>query len=51
MEQRKQIVEVVKGLENVVADLDTSVASLQNGELDDLRDEVRAVDEDMRMTA
>ena len=51
MAQRKQINDVVSGLENNVADLDASVATLQNGELDDTRDEVRGVDEDMRMTA
>lgn len=51
MEQRKQINDVVRGLESVVADLDASVATLQNGELEDVREEVRGVDEDMRMTA
>ena len=51
MEQRRQINEMVSGLENVVADLDATVAALQDGELDDVREEVRAVDEDMRMTA
>ena len=51
MEQRKQIDSMVKGLENVVADLDASVATLQSGELDDVKEEVRGVDEDMRMTA
>ena len=51
MEQRKQIDSMVKGLENVVADLDASVTTLQSGELDDVKKEVRGVDEDMRMTA
>lgn len=51
MEQRRQIEDMVKGLENVVADLDASVATLQTGELEDVREEVRGVDEDMRMTA
>lgn len=51
MEQRKQIDSVVRGLETVVADLDASVASLQDGELENVREEVRAVDEDMRMTS
>lgn len=51
MEQRGQIDAMIKGLENVVADLDASVATLQKGELEDVREEVRGVDEDMRMTA
>ena len=50
MEQRRQIEDMIKGLENVVADLDASVATLQDGELEDVREEVRGVDEDMRMT-
>ena len=52
MQQRKEIEGLVKGLENVVSDLDASVASMQSNEagVDDLRDEVREVDEDMRMT-
>lgn len=51
MEQRKQIEDMVRGLENVVTDLDASVATLQNGDLEDMREEVRGVHEDMRMTA
>lgn len=53
MKQRKEIESLVKGLENVVSDLDASVASLQaqDAGVDGLRDEVRDVDEDMRMTA
>ena len=53
MQQRKEIEGLVKGLENVVSDLDASVASLQSQSagVEGLRDEVREVDEDMRMTA
>jgi kinetochore protein NNF1 len=48
-QQRKDIAAMVAGLENMVADLDASVAALQPDELDHLRDEVRDVDERMRM--
>ena len=49
MKQRKEIASLVQGLENVVQDLDASVASLGFGEADGLREEAREVDEDMRM--
>ena len=51
MQQRKEIEMLVKGLENVIGDLDASVKTLQTTDADGLRDEVRVVDEDMRMTA
>ena len=53
MQQRKEIESLVKGLENVIGDLDASVATLQSDDVnvDGLRNEVRDVDEDMRMTA
>ena len=53
MQQRKDIQGIVSGLESVMADLDASVATLQSGDasLDQLRDEVRDVDEHMRMAS
>ena len=53
MQQRKGIEGLFKGLETVVADLDASVATLQSPDanVEGLRDEVRDVDEEMRMTA
>lgn len=50
MEQRKQIEAMVRGLENVIADLDASVETLQEAGIDGLREEVRGVDEDVRTT-
>lgn len=41
----------MKGLENVVVDLDQSAAALKPEEIDDLVNEARQVDEDMRMTS
>lgn len=53
MQQRREIESLVKGLETIVSDLDASVASIQSEDagIESLRDEVRGVDEDMRMTA
>lgn len=49
LQQRTEIATLVQGLENVVADLDASVAALKPEELDALREESRDVDEEMRM--
>jgi len=51
MQQRREIEGLVKGLESVVADLDASVASITAGDagVEGLRDEVRGVNEGMRM--
>lgn len=49
LQQRSEIATLVQGLENVVADLDASVATLKPEELDALREEGRDVDEEMRM--
>ena len=63
MQQRTGIETLVRGLESAVGDLDASVATLQRSSEDDegganaavdveaLKDEVRDVDEEMRMTA
>jgi len=51
MQQRRDISALVQGLENVVADLDASVAALKPEEMEGLREEVRDVDEEMRMVA
>jgi len=49
MKQRKQVQSLVQGLENVVADLDASVAALSPEEVDALREEFREVDHEMRV--
>lgn len=51
LQQRKEIESIMKGLENVVVDLDQSAAALKPEEIDDLVNEARQVDEDMRMTS
>lgn len=48
-QQRRDISALVAGLENVVADLDASVAALKPEEINELREEVREADEGMRM--
>ena len=48
-QQRKDIAALVAGLENAVADLDGAVAALQPDVIEGLREEVRQVDEEMRM--
>lgn len=52
MQQRREIEGLVRGFENVVADLDASVASLQSSDMgvDGLRDQNRDVENDMRMS-
>lgn len=50
LQQRKEIEGIMKGLENVVADLDQSADALKDEEIDELVSEVREVDQDMRMT-
>lgn len=52
MQQRKDIESLMKGLEHVVADLDAGVASIQaeSTNMEGVRDEVRLVDEEMRIT-
>jgi kinetochore protein NNF1 len=50
MQQRRDIENLVKGLENVVNDLDQSVAVLKPEDIDGLKSESRDMDEDMRMT-
>lgn len=51
LQQRKEIESIMKGLENVVVDLDQSAAALKPEEIDNLVNEARQVDEDMRMTS
>jgi kinetochore protein NNF1 len=51
LQQRKEIEGIMKGLENVVTDLDQSAAALKAEEIDELVSEAREVDQDMRMTA
>lgn len=51
MQQRKEIEGLVKGLENIVGDLDQSVAALKPEENEALRTEARDVDEEMRNAA
>lgn len=50
MKQREEIKTMVKSLESVVSDLGASVASMnaEDAGVDDLRDTVREVDEEMR---
>ena len=48
MRQRKEIQGLVRGIENVVADLDASVTALEPEAMDGLREEVRDVDQEMR---
>lgn len=40
----------MKGLENVVTDLDQSAAALKPEDIEELVNEAREVDQDMRMT-
>lgn len=40
----------MKGLENVVVDLDQSAAALKPEDIDELVNEAREVDDDMRQT-
>lgn len=50
LQQRKEIESIMKGLENVVADLDQSAAALKREDVEELVNEAREVDEDIRMT-
>ena len=50
LQQRKEIESIMKGLENVVADLDQSAAALKPEDVEELVNEAREVDEDIRMT-
>jgi len=50
LQQRKEIEGIMKGLENVVADLDQSAAALKAEDIEELVNEAREVDQDMRMT-
>jgi kinetochore protein NNF1 len=50
LQQRKEIEGIMKGLENVVTDLDQSAVALKAEEIDELVSEAREVDQDMRMT-
>jgi kinetochore protein NNF1 len=49
LQQRKEIESIMKGLENVVVDLDQSAAALKPEDIDELMDEAREVDEDLRV--
>jgi len=49
LQQRKEIESIMKGLENVVVDLDQSAAALKPEDVDELVDEAREVDEGLRM--
>ena len=51
LQQRKEIENIMKGLENVVVDLDQSAAALKPEDIDELMDEAREVDEDLRVQA
>jgi kinetochore protein NNF1 len=51
LQQRKEIESIMKGLENVVVDLDQSAAALKPEDIDELMDEAREVDEDLRVQA
>lgn len=50
LQQRKEIEGIMKGLENVVEDLDKSAAALKPEDIEELVNEAREVDEDIRMT-
>ena len=50
LKQRKEIEGIMKGLENVVADLDQSAAALKPEDIEELVNEAREVDEDIRTT-
>jgi kinetochore protein NNF1 len=50
LQQRKEIEDIMSGLENVVADLDQSAAALKDEQIEELVNEARAVDQDMRTT-
>lgn len=49
LQQRKEIDDIMKGLENVVTDLDQAASALKPEEIEELVNEAREVDEDMRM--
>jgi kinetochore protein NNF1 len=51
LQQRKEIENIMKGLENVVVDLDQSAAALKPEDIEELVDEAREVDEDLRVQA
>jgi kinetochore protein NNF1 len=51
LQQRNEIESIMKGLENVVVDLDQSAAALKPEDIDELMDEAREVDEDLRVQA
>lgn len=51
LQQRKEIESIMKGLENVVVDLDQSAAALKPEDIEELVDEAREVDEDLRVQA
>lgn len=50
LQQRKEIEGIVKGLENVVVDLDQSAAALKPEDIEELVNEAREIDDDMRQT-
>jgi kinetochore protein NNF1 len=51
LQQRKEIESIMKGLENVVVDLDQSAAALKPEDIEELVDGAREVDEDLRVQA
>jgi kinetochore protein NNF1 len=51
LQQRKEIESIMKGLENVVVDLDQSAAALKPEDIDELMDEAREMDENLRVQA
>jgi kinetochore protein NNF1 len=51
LQQRKEIESIMKGLENVVVDLDQSAAALKPEDIEELVNEAREVDEDLRVRA
>jgi kinetochore protein NNF1 len=51
LQQRKEIESIMKALENVVVDLDQSAAALKPEDIEELVDEAREVDEDLRVQA
>ena len=50
LQQRKEIEGIMQGLENVVADLDKSAAALKPEDIEELVNEAREVDEEIRTT-
>lgn len=48
LQQRREIEDIMRGLENVVVDLDASAAALKPEEIEELVSEAREADQEMR---